>query len=488
MNAAVVSAGEPDEAVTWSLEQTAEGVSLSDEGLLTVGAQVADGTKLQIKATSVFDTEKSDTYEITVKANKIVGVTVKAAGDKDTISTDLPLNLSATVDNGGTTAATDVTWSLVQEIEGVSLSAKGKNATLTVSEDVAADTNITVCATSVFDPTKKGELTVTVQKDQSDVFDLNKLSVDYWEDFSVTSTTDALAEGGVVSYQMTAPTNQTLADYAKVYPQLPKFGIYIMDDNLSTTQKQGGSLALYFGSREDYLQFELSNEGKQEKTVTLSFMLMIQKILRDDDFFYDISQLNDYKLPLKLVALDESGNETILQSDIQIPYPCDLWECMSEWYECSATVKVPAGKTIHVQLKMNADLPGCFMPDDDTKCMDEPHPVAYKVDNIVISSGDLQTIEMTVGESYQLEGLNTVEGDTVTYYTNSRLAQYAHEEDQKSNNEYSCTRFATTIADVNSTGKITANKAGDTALIAEIKHENGEIERKQCIIHVKEAS
>ena len=129
---------------------------------------------------------------------------------------------------------------------------------------------------------------------------------------------------------------------------------------------------------------------------------------------------------------------------------------------------------------LDGDLPTCVSPDHAAKndtYQNTPHPVTFTIDNIAISSGKLPTLTLNAGETHQLE-LDTVEGDTVKYYTNSYLAQYTHGTSE------TCTRFDTTVATVDDTGKITANTSGETALIAEITHTNGEVERRQGIVHV----
>ncbi len=87
---------------------------------------------------------------------------------------------------------------------------------------------------------------------------------------------------------------------------------------------------------------------------------------------------------------------------------------------------------------------------------------------------------MKTGETHQLK-VDTMENDTVEYQTNSYLAQYTH-----SDKETSCTRFNNTVATVDDSGLITANATGKTACIVTITHEDGTIERKQCIVEVKE--
>ncbi len=254
-------------------------------------------------------------------------------------------------------------------------------------------------------------------------------------------------------------------------------GVLIMDDTLTSAKKQTPNMNGCFGSNEDYLQFAISNTGSQEKNYTLSFMFKFTEIARDT------RMASDYELPLKLVALNESDNETELKTEIKIPYRCHTTSLVynKEFYEIYASVNVPASKTVRLQLKLNGDLPLCQIPDTHTGYEQIPHPVVYAIDNVAISSGSPTVISMKKGGTYQLQ-LDTMENDTVEYYTNSYLAKYTH-----SDKATSCTRFDTVVANVDkSSGLITAETQGETALIAVITHEDGTVERKQCIIKVEE--
>ncbi len=259
-------------------------------------------------------------------------------------------------------------------------------------------------------------------------------------------------------------------------------GVHIIDDSLETDKKRGRAMCGVLGSKDDYLQFAITNEGEKEETYTLSFMLRFQEIGVDTFDYMPEPNLVNYVLPLKLVMLDENNIETTLKENIRIPYCCDTGMFHKEFYEISGTTDVPAGKTVRVQLKLEGDLPKCQAPDSHTGAKNEPHPIIYDVDNIAISSGTPVAIFMKKGETYQLQ-LGTVT-DTIDYYTNSYLAQYTHNDNDGDGS--SCTRFNTIVASVDEKGLITAETQGETALIAVITHEDGTVERKQCIIKVQE--
>ena len=73
LSASVATVGFANKAVTWSVvdsttHEAVTGVSITESGLLKVGASVANGTELTVTATSVFDKTKSDTATITTAA------------------------------------------------------------------------------------------------------------------------------------------------------------------------------------------------------------------------------------------------------------------------------------------------------------------------------------------------------------------------------------------------------------------------------------
>ena len=481
--AEVTSSGEPDQSVTWSVTPATAGVTISADGLLSVTDAVTDNTNLSVKATSKFDSAKSGSYDITVKKNVIKGVTVSGAGDKNTVSAGLPLSLSAKVDKVGI-LSDDVTWSIPNAPAGVTFTpAQGKTTTLSVAETVSVGTQIKVRATSKADSSKFGEFSVTVQSD-SEEFDINRCNVEYWQDFTgltVSTIAQTLEEEGVISWQSTKPDSSIWDTWDFSSNASPSGGLLLTDTSLSASKRRTAAMISFLGTKEDYLQFKLENTSSTDKAYTLSFMFRFTDIAVDSTS-YKLTNVS-YELPLKLVALDDTDNETILNDTIQIPYRCYSGNAVynREFYNISTTVTVPAGKTVRIQLKLNGDLPLCQVPDSHKNgaAAEEPHPVIYAVDNVCISDGNPSTIELKAGESYQLK-LDALETDEVTYYTNSYMSQVSH-----SDKATECTHFATTIADVDETGKITANEAGETALIVEIKR-GDEVIRKQCIVKVTE--
>ncbi|MCH5264775.1 MAG: Ig-like domain-containing protein, partial [Lachnospiraceae bacterium] len=343
----VTGTGEPDLSVAWSVIPSVSGITLSQNGLLQVG-NVADGTTITVTATSVFDNSKSDSYTITVKENKINSVTVNSAGGKTTVEAGSSINLSATVDVTGT-PSTEVTWSIPNAVDGANITPNGNMCTLSVGDAVNSGTPITVRATSVFDAKKYGEITISVENASSDEFDLNKLDVEYWEDFDGSSTTlDTVKSNGIISYQFTDPSDPNFAfgfDNDSLTGIISTYGIHKTDTNLDIYSRGTNAFRGFFGDTNDYLQFNLDNTTDTEKTYTLSFLFCFFDIGGDGDFIDDVTSVN-YNLPLKLVALDESDSQTTIKENIQIPFRCNYTGLNTEYYDINTSIKVPAKKKI----------------------------------------------------------------------------------------------------------------------------------------------
>ncbi|MCH5253117.1 MAG: Ig-like domain-containing protein, partial [Lachnospiraceae bacterium] len=332
LRANVSSTGNPNTSVTWSIEPTVEGASINSTGLLTVGNVTAD-TQIHVKATSVYDQSKSAEYTLTVQASTVDNVTITSAGNKTTVSSGLPLQLSAKVEVTGTPSK-DVTWSIPSPVEGASLASEtGDTNTLTVTDSVAAETTITVRATSDYDSGKYGEITVTVTKDTEEEFNINKLDVEYFEDFDGAGTTlDSIKEGDVFSWKATDTSGLMSGNLTK------------LDKGYGLLDAEGGSptyaFSSIFGSEEDYVQFKINNTDTSEKTYTLSFMFRFHDIDADTKYISTQMKTNpsfiSYKLPLKLVSVDDAENPTTIKENIEIPFRCSRYsDGNMEYYDIS---------------------------------------------------------------------------------------------------------------------------------------------------------
>ncbi|MCH5265864.1 MAG: Ig-like domain-containing protein [Lachnospiraceae bacterium] len=469
-----------EKAVTWSLDKPVTGVTLSDTGLLTVGENAPIGTEITVKATSVLDATKSASYTLTIYAGGVNSVTIFTVGNRTTVAPGGSLPLSAKVDKTGNVSE-DVTWSTVETISGVTLSSDGNNCTLNVGGEVPADTTITVKAVSTADAKKWATKEIKVVAEEEPIFDFNQLKVEYFEDFDGTGATlESIQEAGVLSWQATDSAGLVTATNSTRI--LKGYGLY----NTPKSEKGVATYAFqsFFGSKEDYVQFKMDNTDSSEKTYTLSFMFHFQEIEGDSKYISTQMKTNpsfvSYKLPLKLVSLDEGDSQTTIKEHFEIPFRCVRYSTGNlEYYGISCTVKVPAEKAVRLRLMLDGDLPNCLNP-DHTGYTDTPHPCIYMIENVAISSGEIPDISVQKGSDYQLE-LDTLPTDKVKYYTNCYLAQITHSDEATD-----CPNFDTIPATVDESGKITALAVGETTLIAEITHEGGEVERRQCIVKVTE--
>lgn len=464
----VTSAGGPDGTVKWSVSPSNKEVEITEEGLLKV-RNVAGGTKLTVKATSVFDKTKSGEYEILVLANEVNKVTIETVSE--TVAAGTQLMLSARLDVTGTPSDV-ISWSLPDEVAGVSLkSTTGFSNTLIVGEEVGSGTKIKVRATSEFDKTKFAEIEISVTSGSLDVFDINNISMECWEDFEeISNDSDLESKCKNITYTSTG-VDMDIWGYAMFPKCFGKIG----------TNKDGNvtnGMGVCLNQSNDNIQFSIENTGTREKTYLVSFMVRFYEILYDTADGVE----TDYELPLKLVSVDESGQETSLKT-INLPYLCkpSSSSANKEFYEMISTVEVPAGKTLCLRLKLNGELPSCCDDyHDESEGANDPHPVYITVDNVAISSGNQNTLTLSKGDTFDLD-VKTMSGDTVKYYTNCGIAKATHEQTATS-----CPNFGeeTIIAEVDETGKVTAKNAGETILIAEITHTDGTVDRKQCIVHV----
>ena len=100
----------------------------------------------------------------------------------------------------------------------------------------------------------------------------------------------------------------------------------------------------------------------------------------------------DYKLPLKLVSVDEKGAEDgTIKKTVEASMPCysgTTYIYKKEHHEMIASVKVPAGETVYLRLNMDGNLPGCYSTNHmalSEEYETTPHPVWLCIDNVTIS-------------------------------------------------------------------------------------------------------
>ncbi|QUI23939.1 DUF4073 domain-containing protein [Vallitalea pronyensis] len=147
------------EEVTWSLKEAVEGVSIDATGQVTVTNKVP-GTQFTVIATSG---SKTGSKSVNVnKAPAIITSVVVNGLDEITVPTELssPTNITYTAeikDQYGDIMTEEVTWSLIEAVEGVSIDATGQ---VTITNKVPG-TQFTIIATS---GSKTGSKSVNLNK------------------------------------------------------------------------------------------------------------------------------------------------------------------------------------------------------------------------------------------------------------------------------------------------------------------------------------
>jgi len=142
--------GFTNKAVTWSMSPAFG--TLSAAGLYKAPATVAAQTTVTIKATSVEDPSRSATATVTIAPSTAVQVTISPTSVLMTGSG--VQQFTATVKG---TTNTAVLWSISPAVGNISTTGK-----YTAPSIVGAQTNVTIRATSVADPTRFGQATVTL--------------------------------------------------------------------------------------------------------------------------------------------------------------------------------------------------------------------------------------------------------------------------------------------------------------------------------------
>jgi lysophospholipase L1-like esterase len=151
-----------DETVTWSLQEAVTGVSINNNGLVTVTDQ-AEAGNFTVKATSNTDTAVSGILAVTLTTAAPVVNSIEVTG---TTSIEIPVNGNTTAQysaevkdqSGNVMASETVTWSLAETVTGVSIDGNG----LVTVTDQAAAGSFTVVATSSTKTDVSGNLAVNL--------------------------------------------------------------------------------------------------------------------------------------------------------------------------------------------------------------------------------------------------------------------------------------------------------------------------------------
>lgn len=164
----VTGTNNPDHAVTWAVSSNAagtgsvtQGTNINANGLLTVASSESLRT-LHIIATSRVDPSKSASVQVAVVVPTVTSVTVTPVNQTLRLGQTLQLNASVigTHDPDNT-----VTWSVSSNATGTGVVTAGTSVNarglLTVAPNESLST-LHITATSVYDPTKSGRITVNV--------------------------------------------------------------------------------------------------------------------------------------------------------------------------------------------------------------------------------------------------------------------------------------------------------------------------------------
>ncbi len=143
-------AGFTNKAVTWSMSPSFG--TLSTAGLYKAPATVATQTTVIIKATSVEDPSRSATATVTISPSSAIQVYISPA--VILLRGGGSQQFTATVKGAGNTA---VVWSISPVIGTISSTGK-----YTAPAIVGAQTNVTIRATSVADPSRFAQATITL--------------------------------------------------------------------------------------------------------------------------------------------------------------------------------------------------------------------------------------------------------------------------------------------------------------------------------------
>jgi len=156
-NAIVDAIGETIKTVTWTVEGGITETNIDQSGLLTVNINETT-TSLTIKATSTIETSKSGTASVTIIDTQPTVTSVEVTPAEIIITRGEQQQFSAVV-SGEYNPSPEVEWSVTGvATTGTTILSSGL---LIVSIGETA-TSLTVIATSIVDPTKSGDATVTV--------------------------------------------------------------------------------------------------------------------------------------------------------------------------------------------------------------------------------------------------------------------------------------------------------------------------------------
>ena len=156
LEAEIVGNNNPDTSVIWEVSgNNSENTTISEEGKLTIGNDET-AESIIVSATSRYDFTKKGTKTFTIKLPKITSVSIDAGTGEAIVGKKL--QLTATVE-GENNPDKSITWSVSGN--------RSTNTKVLPSNNLYVGTNetatqVTVTATSNFDPSKKATVTITI--------------------------------------------------------------------------------------------------------------------------------------------------------------------------------------------------------------------------------------------------------------------------------------------------------------------------------------
>jgi len=149
----------PPQTVIWTVQNAHTGTSISTSGLLTIATNESS-TSLVVRATSTHDNSKFGTATVTVLDPPPTVTTVVISASSLTITRGQQLQFTATVD-GSYNPPQGVTWTLAEN-QSPDTNIDTTSGLLSVSINETSP-SLNVRATSTFDTSKYGQVTITVE-------------------------------------------------------------------------------------------------------------------------------------------------------------------------------------------------------------------------------------------------------------------------------------------------------------------------------------
>lgn len=422
MSAVIDGTGLPSQEVTWSIEPAVEHASISDTGLLSLGDVTA--SEVVIKATSEEDPTKYATKTITVLPQTIDSVTVSSSTGEATVNAGGTLQLTCAVESSGEPDKS-VLWSVAPETTGVEIH---ENGLLSVDENVPGETELTITATSVANPSISDSIVITVQAQSSGILDLSGRSTCYLEEVSVANNYEPSELLTLVSSNVTTT--------ASLISQLR---LNVPEDIVRSSM----GMEIICESPEDYVQLKVTNDSAKEATYSGCFASSATSDLSPGGDHYKVD--GKFVRPgytAEIYSVNEDGNgKEILSTSTLAPGHGSLGRNALVYYYF--TVTVPAGATKYVRMHLTDE----FYTDPDYYAeYGQKTNYTLKIGNYYIFKNTLSTsptVSVPAAETKTIQTSNVPEGSSVYYLS-----------------------FNPAVATVDQAGIVTGVTEGETMILA----------------------